>query len=108
MPDPTDAFATWLLHRVAQAVEARQVPADLLAELRTKMEGAKDLPQEEGHALAVQDIAERVGLSEDRVEKMLEALEAQPAVTQELVLRRFVEAWLAQQRERYRAEEHGD
>ena len=47
---------------------------------------AKELPQEEGHAQAVQDIAERLGLSVDRVENMLATLEAQPAVTREVLL----------------------
>ena len=61
-PDPREAFEAWLLHRVAQAVEAGEVSAGLLAELRSVMKGARERPQAEGHALAVQDIAERLGL----------------------------------------------
>ena len=30
VPDPVDPFETWLLHRVAEAVENREVSADLL------------------------------------------------------------------------------
>ncbi len=83
---PMKAVEAWLLHHVAHAVEAGEVSADLLAELRAEMESAKELPQAEGHALAVQDIAERLGLPVDHAEKMLAALEAQPAVTRELLL----------------------
>jgi len=50
---------------VAHAVKASEVSADLLSELRTEMEGARDLSQEEGHDLAVQDIAERLGVPMD-------------------------------------------
>ena len=94
MPDLAEPFETWLLHRVAQAVEAREVSADLLTELQAEMERARGLPQEEGHFLAVQDIAERFGLPVDQAEKLLGALEAQPTVPRELLMRRSVETWL--------------
>jgi len=96
--DPTGAFESWLLHRVEQAVEAREVSADLLTDLQAKMEAARDLPQEEGHALAVQGLAERLGLPVNQAETMLAALKAQPTVIRESVLRRIVEARLAGQR----------
>ena len=79
-PDPAEPFETWLLNRLAHAVEAVEVPAELLTELRTEMERARELPHEHGHALAVQDIAERSGLPVDQAETMLAALEAQPTV----------------------------
>jgi len=101
--DPTEAFETSLLHRVAQAVEAGEVSADLLTDLRSEMERARALSQEEGHALSVQDIAKRLGLPAGEVETMLATLEAQPAATREAVLRRIVEAWLAEQRKTYRS-----
>src|SRR5512143_976375 len=97
--DLPGAFETWLLRRVAEAVEAGKVSADLLAELRTEVEGARELPQEEGHALAVQDVAKTLSLPVDQAENMLEALEAKPTVAREVVQRRIVEAWLAGQRE---------
>jgi len=97
-----EAFEAWLLHRVAEAVEAGEVSANILAELRTEAERAREVPQEEGHALAVRAIAERLGLPVDQAEKILGALEAQPTVTQELVLRRIVEAWPTGQRKAYR------
>jgi hypothetical protein len=50
---------------VAQSVEAGDMSAELLSELRTKMERARELFQEEGHALAVRDIAERLDLPVD-------------------------------------------
>jgi hypothetical protein len=98
-----EAFESWLLQRLAHAVEAGEVPADLLTELRTEIERAKDLPQEEGHALAVQDIAERLRLPRDEIGRRLTALEAQPTVAKELALRRTVEVWLAGQRRAYLA-----
>ncbi len=105
MPNPTEAFESWLLGRVAQAVEAGKVSADLLAELRAGMEAARERPQEEGHALAVQDIAERLGLPVDQAEMMLCALQSQLPVTQELLLRGIVEVWLTGQRKAYGASE---
>ncbi len=55
-----EAFETWLLHRVAYAVEAGEVSADLLAELRTELERARELSQGAGPALTVRDIADRL------------------------------------------------
>ena len=36
--EPLENFETWLLHRVAQAVEAAEIPADLLTELQAEIE----------------------------------------------------------------------
>ncbi len=44
LPDPKEPFESLLLLRVAQAVEAGEVPADLLTELRGEFEAAKDRP----------------------------------------------------------------
>jgi hypothetical protein len=52
------------------------VPGDLLAELHTEMEAARDLSQEEGHALAVLDIAERLCLPTDQAGRLLATLES--------------------------------
>jgi len=49
-----EAVEVWLLHRVAHAVEAGGVSAELLTKLHTQMEGARERSQEEAHALAVQ------------------------------------------------------
>ena len=51
----------------------------------------------------MQVIAERLGLPLDQVETTLAALESQPTVTREAVLRRIVEAWLEGQRQAYRS-----
>jgi len=59
------------------------------------------------HAVAVQELAERCGLPVDQVKDLLSTLEAQPTVTGEAFLRQIVEAWLADQRESYRAGERG-
>ena len=107
MPDPADAFATWLLHRVAEAVEGREVSADLLTELQAEMAEARERPAEARDALALMDLAERVNLPVDELTELLAGLEVQPTVVRERFLRRFVEAWLMQQRELYDADHHG-
>lgn len=40
-PDPMGAFETWLLRRVAQAVESGEVSADLLTKLQAACEAAR-------------------------------------------------------------------
>lgn len=92
MPAPMDAFEVWLLRRVAQAVEAGGVPGSLLTQLQAEIDAARERPQEEGHAEAVQDIAERLNIPLKRAEDMLAESEAQPTVTRERLMRRIVEA----------------
>lgn len=62
MPDPADTFETWLLQRVARAVEAGEVSADLLTDLQAEITEAGERPPEDRHALAVQELAERFNL----------------------------------------------
>lgn len=107
MPDPREAFETWLLQCVAHAVEAGEVPADLLTELRAEIAEARERLPEEWHALAVRELAERFGLPVDKLQELLAALEAQPNVTRELLLHRFAEAWFAQQRKTHEADPLG-
>ncbi len=99
---PTESFETWLLRRVAQAVEAGELPAALLAQLQAKVEAAREKPQEERHAMAVREIAEIAGIDQDQAAETLAAIEAQPTVTQEGLLRRIAEAWLEARRKAYR------
>ena len=49
---------------------------ELLTDLHAEMERARGLSREEGHALAVQDIAERLNLPVGQVEESLATLEA--------------------------------
>jgi predicted ArsR family transcriptional regulator len=49
----------------------------------------------------VRDIAERLGISATQVKRALAALEAQPTVTRELLIRRIADAWLEGQRKVY-------
>ncbi len=93
-----ETFESWLLRRVAQAVEVGEVSAELLAELQAEMEEARAMPQDESHAQAVRDIAERLGMPVLDAEQALAELEAQPTVTRELLMRRIVEEWLEGQR----------
>ncbi len=101
-PPPIGNFQTWLLHRVAQAVEAGEVPADLLTELQAEIETARTIPQDVGDAAAIRQIADLAEVPEEEAAKTLAAIEAQPNVTQELLMRRIAEAWLAGQRDAYR------
>ncbi len=48
-----------------------------------------------------------MGLSVGQLKQLLASLEAQPRAAREAFLRRFVEAWLIQQRELYEADHHG-
>ncbi len=95
--DPMERFQTWLLHRVAQAVEAGEVPADLLAELHAKIEAGKGRSQDEGHAAAIRQSADLAGVDPEKAAEVLTILEAQPTVTREPLRRRIAEAWLAEQ-----------
>ncbi len=103
-PESLEDFESWLLRRVAQAVEAGEVSADLLTELRAEFDSARGRPEAEGHAAAVQHIAGLAAVPEEEAAKTLAAMEAQPAVTREVLLRRIAEAWLEGQREAYREE----
>ena len=107
MPDPAEPFETWLLRRVAEAVEAEEVSSDLLTEIHAAIVETQGRRPDERYALALMELAERVQLPADRLTELLANLDAQPTVTRELVLRRFVEAWLMQQREAYDADHHG-
>jgi hypothetical protein len=108
MPDPREPFETWLLRRVAEAVEGAEVSADLLTELQAEMAEARERPAEARDALALMDLAERINLPVDELTELLATVQAQPPAVRERFLRRFVEAWLIQQREAYDAEHPGD
>ncbi len=49
-PKPIEAFETWLLRCVAQAVEAGEVTADLVAELQAEFEASRWKPPEQSHS----------------------------------------------------------
>jgi hypothetical protein len=104
MPDPAEPFETWLLHRVAEAVEGNEVSATLLTDLHAEIAEAHAQSPDERHALALMDLAERVNLPVDELTELLATLQAQPTAVRERFLRRFVEAWLMQQREAYHSE----
>lgn len=96
-----ERFETWLLRRVALAVETGEVSGDLLIELRTEIVRGRALSREDGHARAVQELAERLDVPVAHIEHLLAAFEAQPTVTREQLLQRLAEAWLAEQRKTY-------
>ncbi len=102
-----EAFEAWLLRRVTEAVQAGEVPADLLADLRVAIKRVRDLPPEEGHALVIRDIAKRLSVPMDRIEEMRAAFEALPAAQRAPLLRRLVAAWLGGQRRQSRDEGGG-
>ena len=86
IPKAMDAFETWLLRRVAQAVEAGEVPAELVTEPQFELAAARERPQEEGRATAIQHIADLAGVQEEEAAQTLAAVEAQPTVTRELLM----------------------
>jgi hypothetical protein len=99
---PLESFETWLLQRVAQAVEEGEVSADLVLELRNAITDAQDRSPGEGHAVAVQDVADRLGISADQAAQSLENLERLPLATREAFLRRVADMWLTEQAALYR------
>ena len=80
MCDPANPFETWLLHRVAEAVEGAEVSAELLTELHAAMAEARAQPLEARESLALMDLAERVNLPVDELTDLLATLDAQPPV----------------------------
>jgi len=100
--EPIEAFEPWLLRRVAQAVEAGDVPADLLAELQAEFETSREKTLEQSQSDAVQDVAVELQMPMEKVEAGLAALEAQPRVIREALMRQIAEAWLDGQGKAYR------
>jgi len=92
--DPMETFEPWLLRRVAQAVEAGEVPASLLTELQTEIQAARGRPQAEGHAAAILQIADLADVDQKKAAEVPASIEAQPTVTRELLMRRTAGAWL--------------
>lgn len=82
-------------------MEAGEVPATLLTELQAEIVAARERPQDEAHAEAVRGIAERMQMPLEETERGLEAIEPQPTVMRELLMRRVAEAWLEGQRKAY-------
>ena len=107
VPDPAAPFESWLLHRVAEAVEGNEVSAALLTDLHAAIAEVRARPPESRDALALMDLAERVNLPVDELTDLLATLEVQPIEARERFLRGFVEAWLMQQRELYDADHRG-
>ena len=58
----------------------------------------RERPAAEGHAEAVREVAETLGIPLEQAEGSLATLGAQPGVIWELVMRRIAEAWLGGQR----------
>jgi hypothetical protein len=102
MAEPLEDFEAWLLHRVAQAVEAAEVSADLLVELQAVIESAREAPQEASEAAAIHQVAELVGISEEKAARALSAIETHTTRVRHRLLRGIAEAWLKDHQEAYR------
>ena len=102
MPEPIVVFESWLLRRVARAVEADEVPETLLTELQAEIEAAKEVSPEEGEVAAIQQIVDLVGISEERAAKVLSAIDAGTTEARQRLLRGIAEAWLKGHQETYR------
>jgi hypothetical protein len=83
------------------------VSEELLIELQAELVAARERPQEDAHPAAIQHIAGLARVSESEAAKTLVVIEPQPIVARELLIRRFVEAWLEGQRETYRERQGG-
>ncbi len=104
-PERPEDVAKWLLHRVAQSVEAGEVSGELVTHLHAELASARERPEEEGYAMAVEHLAELTGLPQEEAAKILAAIERQPSGTRRLLLGRLVEVWLEGQRRAYRKAE---
>jgi hypothetical protein len=62
---------------------------------------SREKPPKQSHSDAVQDIAVELKIPVEKVEAGLAALETQPTVTREMLMRRIAEAWLEGQRGAY-------
>lgn len=100
--EPMESFEAWLLRRVAQAVEAGDVPAQLPEDLRAEFEAARSVSQEEGHIAALRRIADIAGVSLERAAEVLATIESQSSVARELFMRGIAEVWLEGHRKAYR------
>ncbi len=87
-----DSFDSWLLRLVAQAVEAGEVPAVLLRDLQAEIEAARERPAAASHDAAIRHVAEIAEVDEAQEREVLEAIEGQPTVTPELLMRQLAEA----------------
>ncbi len=93
-PEPMKSFESCLLHRVAQAVEAGEVSADLLTELQAEIETARAIPKDVGDAAAIRQVADLAEVPEEEAAKTLAGIETQPSPARELLMHRIAEAWL--------------
>jgi hypothetical protein len=67
-----------------------------------EFEAAREKLPGEAEALAIRQIAEIVGISEERAAKALSAIESGTTVARQRLLRGIAEAWLEDQRKAYR------
>ncbi len=75
MPEPLEGFEPWLLRRVAQAVEAGDVPLSLVMELQRQFEATCTTLQDGSRGAAVGEIAEIASVDETAVAETLVAIE---------------------------------
>ncbi len=80
----------------------------MLTQLHTAIAEVSARPSKAQDALALMELAERVRLPADELSDLLETSQAQSTEVRERFLRGFVEAWLNDQREAYRAGRRGD
>ncbi len=100
--EPGEPYDAWLLRRVAEAVEADEVPGELLVELQAGFAVARAEPEAAIHVAAIRFIAELAEVPSIRAAEILAAIEAQPEVRRSVMVRRLAEAWLEGQRQQYR------
>ncbi len=96
-----DLFETWLLARVAVAVEAGEVSGNLLMELREEIAESRAHRPEAGHAMVIRSIVDLLGV-EPAIEPSQPGRSPKQDTTREQLLRDVAESWLAGQRKAFR------
>jgi len=79
------------------------VSADLLTNLEAEFATARETPQEQGDAEAVQSIAKRLEIPPGQAKQILATIEGQSRTTRELFMRRIGEIWLEGHRRAYQS-----
>jgi hypothetical protein len=99
---PPDKFATWLLHRIAQAVEAGEVSEALLREVQEELLSQDALFSFDSYEMAVRQLQELGGVSREEADAALEMMREYPEGMGERFIRWLADGWLEGRRRAYR------
>ncbi len=91
----------WLLRRIAQAVEAEELPAQLLTDLDTAIAAMRAEPVKVRREQTIQFLADVTDLPVTTVDQGLQAFERGGLERQERLLQAILDEWLEAQRQAY-------